>query len=153
MVSLICCFLCCMVGDGLGEGYGMLGQAGSGKLRVSVAQTKIAKNSKRWVFYNFIYVRFNIFYLESFLLLYCALCLCKYIAELSLISFNELISLLHLIFFILYSFLCFHFFILVFYFSSFCSFALFFFIYFGDITRDMFLFFFDITETLANNLI
>lgn len=36
------------LGDGLGEGYGMLGQAGSGKLRVSVAQTKIAKNSKRF---------------------------------------------------------------------------------------------------------
>ncbi|OAY65833.1 U4/U6 small nuclear ribonucleoprotein Prp31 homolog [Ananas comosus] len=30
------------LGDGLGEGYGMLGQAGSGKLRVSVAQNKLA---------------------------------------------------------------------------------------------------------------
>ncbi|KAJ6798106.1 U4/U6 small nuclear ribonucleoprotein Prp31-like protein isoform X2 [Iris pallida] len=30
------------LGDGLGEGYGMLGQAGSGKLRVSVAQSKLA---------------------------------------------------------------------------------------------------------------
>ena len=29
-------------GDGLGEGYGMLGQAGSGKLRVSAAQNKLA---------------------------------------------------------------------------------------------------------------
>ncbi|KAK9087731.1 hypothetical protein Syun_030125 [Stephania yunnanensis] len=30
------------LGDGLGEGYGMLGQAGSGKLRVSVVQSKLA---------------------------------------------------------------------------------------------------------------
>ncbi|KAL8109872.1 hypothetical protein AgCh_025823 [Apium graveolens] len=30
------------LGDGLGEGYGMLGQAGSGKLRVSVGQNKLA---------------------------------------------------------------------------------------------------------------
>ncbi|VAH30702.1 unnamed protein product [Triticum turgidum subsp. durum] len=30
------------LGDGLGEGYGMLGQAGSGKLRVSAAQNKLA---------------------------------------------------------------------------------------------------------------
>ncbi|XP_031402145.1 U4/U6 small nuclear ribonucleoprotein Prp31 homolog isoform X1 [Punica granatum] len=30
------------LGDGLGEGYGMLGQAGSGKLRVSMAQSKLA---------------------------------------------------------------------------------------------------------------
>ncbi|KAH1205087.1 U4/U6 small nuclear ribonucleoprotein Prp31 [Glycine max] len=30
------------LGDGLGEGYGMLGQAGSGKLRVSVGQSKLA---------------------------------------------------------------------------------------------------------------
>ena len=29
-------------GDGLGEGYGMLGQAGSGKLRVSIGQSKLA---------------------------------------------------------------------------------------------------------------
>lgn len=29
-------------GDGLGEGYGMLGQAGSGKLRVSVGQSRLA---------------------------------------------------------------------------------------------------------------
>jgi hypothetical protein len=35
---------CCNAdtGDGLGEGYGMLGQAGSGKLRVSAAQSKLA---------------------------------------------------------------------------------------------------------------
>jgi hypothetical protein len=35
---------CCnaVTGDGLGEGYGMLGQAGSGKLRVSAAQSKLA---------------------------------------------------------------------------------------------------------------
>lgn len=71
MVSLICFFPCRIIGDGLGEGYGMLGQAGSGKLRVSVAQTKIAKNSKRWIFYNFINVWFN-FFLESLLLVYCA---------------------------------------------------------------------------------
>ncbi|KAA8529556.1 hypothetical protein F0562_033645 [Nyssa sinensis] len=30
------------LGDGLGEGYGMLGQAGSGKLRVSLGQSKLA---------------------------------------------------------------------------------------------------------------
>ena len=30
------------IGDGLGEGYGMLGQAGNGKLRVSVGQSKLA---------------------------------------------------------------------------------------------------------------
>ncbi|KAL2642400.1 hypothetical protein R1flu_009987 [Riccia fluitans] len=30
------------LGDGLGEGYGMLGQAGSGKLRVSIGQSKLA---------------------------------------------------------------------------------------------------------------
>lgn len=30
------------IGDGLGEGYGMLGQAGSGKLRVSIGQSKLA---------------------------------------------------------------------------------------------------------------
>lgn len=37
---LFICFLA--TGDGLGEGYGMLGQAGSGKLRVSVGQSKLA---------------------------------------------------------------------------------------------------------------
>ncbi|GLJ26736.1 hypothetical protein SUGI_0520930 [Cryptomeria japonica] len=37
------------LGDGLGEGYGMLGQAGSGKLRVSVGQNKFsAKVAKRF---------------------------------------------------------------------------------------------------------
>ncbi|CAN0892910.1 U4/U6 small nuclear ribonucleoprotein Prp31 homolog [Linum grandiflorum] len=30
------------LGDGLGEGYGMLGQAGSGKLRVAASQSKLA---------------------------------------------------------------------------------------------------------------
>ncbi|URD92862.1 U4 U6 small nuclear ribonucleoprotein [Musa troglodytarum] len=30
------------ISDGLGEGYGMLGQAGSGKLRVSIGQSKLA---------------------------------------------------------------------------------------------------------------
>ncbi|KAK9117087.1 hypothetical protein Sjap_016034 [Stephania japonica] len=30
------------LGDGLGEGYGMLGQAGSGKLRVSAVQSKLS---------------------------------------------------------------------------------------------------------------
>ncbi|KAE9454079.1 hypothetical protein C3L33_14015, partial [Rhododendron williamsianum] len=30
------------LGDGLGEGYGMLGQAGNGRLRVSVGQSKLA---------------------------------------------------------------------------------------------------------------
>lgn len=38
------------IGDGLGEGYGMLGQAGSGKLRVSAGQSKLAaKVAKRYV--------------------------------------------------------------------------------------------------------
>ncbi|WOL19871.1 U4/U6 small nuclear ribonucleoprotein Prp31 [Canna indica] len=37
------------LGDGLGEGYGMLGQAGSGKLRVAVGQSKlVAKAAKRF---------------------------------------------------------------------------------------------------------
>ncbi|XP_074562687.1 U4/U6 small nuclear ribonucleoprotein Prp31 homolog [Curcuma longa] len=37
------------LGDGLGEGYGMLGQAGSGKLRVSMGQSKLAaKAAKRF---------------------------------------------------------------------------------------------------------
>ncbi|XP_019184716.1 PREDICTED: U4/U6 small nuclear ribonucleoprotein Prp31 homolog [Ipomoea nil] len=37
------------LGDGLGEGYGMLGQAGSGKLRVSVGQSKLgAKVAKKF---------------------------------------------------------------------------------------------------------
>lgn len=37
------------LGDGLGEGYGMLGQAGSGKLRVAVGQSKLAsKAAKRF---------------------------------------------------------------------------------------------------------
>ncbi|GAB2301458.1 U4/U6-U5 snRNP complex subunit prp31 [Dionaea muscipula] len=30
------------LGDGLGEGYGMLGQAGSGKLRISAGRSKLA---------------------------------------------------------------------------------------------------------------
>jgi U4/U6 small nuclear ribonucleoprotein PRP31 len=35
-------FMFRVIGDGLGEGYGMLGQAGSGKLRVSAGQSKLA---------------------------------------------------------------------------------------------------------------
>jgi hypothetical protein len=36
----------------LGEGYGMLGQAGSGKLRVSAAQNKLAaKVAKKYVYF------------------------------------------------------------------------------------------------------
>lgn len=35
------------LGDGLGEGYGMLGQAGSGRLRVSVAQSKLASKAAK----------------------------------------------------------------------------------------------------------
>ena len=36
------------IGDGIGEGYGMLGQAGSGKLRVSAGPSKLAaKVAKR----------------------------------------------------------------------------------------------------------
>ncbi|XP_020257070.1 U4/U6 small nuclear ribonucleoprotein Prp31 homolog isoform X2 [Asparagus officinalis] len=35
------------LGDGLGEGYGMLGQAGSGKLRVSVVQSKLAAKAAK----------------------------------------------------------------------------------------------------------
>lgn len=34
-------------GDGLGEGYGMLGQAGSGKLRVSIGQSKLAAKAAK----------------------------------------------------------------------------------------------------------
>ncbi|XP_059648999.1 U4/U6 small nuclear ribonucleoprotein Prp31 homolog [Cornus florida] len=37
------------LGDGLGEGYGMLGQPGSGKLRVSIRQSKLAaKGDKKF---------------------------------------------------------------------------------------------------------
>lgn len=40
-----------IIGDGLGEGYGMLGQAGSGKLRVSMGQSKLAaKVAKKYAF-------------------------------------------------------------------------------------------------------
>eukprot|EP00249_Psilotum_nudum_P017496 c26351_g1_i3 orf=582-2063(-) len=35
------------LGDGLGEGYGMLGQAGSGKLRVSVGQSRLAAKAAK----------------------------------------------------------------------------------------------------------
>lgn len=35
------------LGDGLGEGYGMLGQAGSGKLRVSMGQSKLAAKAAK----------------------------------------------------------------------------------------------------------
>ncbi|KAH7373778.1 hypothetical protein KP509_17G074700 [Ceratopteris richardii] len=35
------------LGDGLGEGYGMLGQAGSGKLRVSMGQNKLAAKAAK----------------------------------------------------------------------------------------------------------
>jgi hypothetical protein len=39
-----------ILGDGLGEGYGMLGQAGSGKLRISAGQSKLAaKVAKKYV--------------------------------------------------------------------------------------------------------
>ncbi|KAK4788730.1 hypothetical protein SAY86_020049 [Trapa natans] len=41
------------LGDGLGEGYGMLGQAGSGKLRVSITQSKLAaKVAKKFKVYG-----------------------------------------------------------------------------------------------------
>lgn len=44
-------------GDGLGEGYGMLGQAGSGKLRVSVGQSRLAaKVAKKYDFSAIPYV-------------------------------------------------------------------------------------------------
>ncbi|KAK1284649.1 hypothetical protein QJS10_CPB21g00396 [Acorus calamus] len=36
------------LGDGLGEGYGMFGQAGSGKLRISVNQKKLSKVANRF---------------------------------------------------------------------------------------------------------
>lgn len=40
------------IGDGLGEGYGMLGQAGNGRLRVSVGQSKLAaKVAKKYVYF------------------------------------------------------------------------------------------------------
>lgn len=35
------------LGDGLGEGYGMLGQAGSGKLRVSMGQSRLAAKAAK----------------------------------------------------------------------------------------------------------
>eukprot|EP00850_Spirogloea_muscicola_P014370 SM000102S09228 [mRNA] locus=s102:369744:372146:- [translate_table: standard] len=35
------------LGDGIGEGFGMLGQAGSGKLRLSMAQTKLASKAAK----------------------------------------------------------------------------------------------------------
>ncbi|XP_050365612.1 U4/U6 small nuclear ribonucleoprotein Prp31 homolog isoform X1 [Argentina anserina] len=42
------------LGDGLGEGYGMLGQAGSGKLRVSMGQSKLAaKVAKKFKVNNY----------------------------------------------------------------------------------------------------
>lgn len=40
-------FLTVILGDGLGEGYGMLGQAGSGRLRVSVGQSKLAAKAAK----------------------------------------------------------------------------------------------------------
>lgn len=44
-------FVILVEGDGLGEGYGMLGQAGSGKLRVSIGQSKLAaKVAKKYAF-------------------------------------------------------------------------------------------------------
>lgn len=52
-----------MLGDGLGEGYGMLGQAGSGKLRVSIGQSKLAaKVAKKYAFFasfNSLYFAFH----------------------------------------------------------------------------------------------
>ncbi|KAI3962897.1 hypothetical protein MKW92_051463 [Papaver armeniacum] len=42
------------LGDGLGKGYGMLGQAGNGKLRVSVGQSKLAaKVAKKFKVHNY----------------------------------------------------------------------------------------------------
>ncbi|KAJ6710278.1 PRE-MRNA SPLICING FACTOR PRP31 [Salix koriyanagi] len=42
------------LGDGLGEGYGMLGQAGNGKLRVSIGQSKLAaKVAKKFKVKNY----------------------------------------------------------------------------------------------------
>ncbi|KAJ0725728.1 putative U4/U6 small nuclear ribonucleoprotein Prp31 [Helianthus annuus] len=38
--------------DGFGEGYGMLGQAGNGKLRVSVGQSKLAAKFKHDIFFG-----------------------------------------------------------------------------------------------------
>jgi hypothetical protein len=50
------------LGDGLGEGYGMLGQAGSGKLRVSAAQSKLAaKVAKKYAFDSFCSMFFFVF--------------------------------------------------------------------------------------------
>lgn len=40
-------YITSLIGDGLGEGYGMLGQAGSGKLRVSVVQSKLAAKAAK----------------------------------------------------------------------------------------------------------
>lgn len=46
-------FVMCIIGDGLGEGYGMLGQAGSGKLRVSAGQSKLAAKVAKKLVYSF----------------------------------------------------------------------------------------------------
>ncbi|MFS7986154.1 hypothetical protein Hanom_Chr11g01007061 [Helianthus anomalus] len=55
--------LCC-IWDGLGEGDSMLDQAGNGKLRVSVSQSKLAtKVAKKYVFLvkNVVFLRnFNL---------------------------------------------------------------------------------------------
>lgn len=49
-VLLLHCKLSLATGDGLGEGYGMLGQSGAGKLRVSVGQSKLAaKVAKKYI--------------------------------------------------------------------------------------------------------
>lgn len=48
-------------GDGLGEGFGMLGQAGSGKLRISAAQSKLKpKATKKYTFSFFIFFLFMV---------------------------------------------------------------------------------------------
>ena len=35
------------LGDGIGEGFGMLGQAGSGKLRMAQGSSKLKVNTKK----------------------------------------------------------------------------------------------------------
>ncbi|KAF8687980.1 hypothetical protein HU200_042465 [Digitaria exilis] len=55
------------LGDGLGEGYGMLGQAGSGKLRVSAGQSKLAaKVAKKYV--TLFFVNYDILHLFAIFL-------------------------------------------------------------------------------------
>lgn len=58
------------LGDGLVEGYGMLGQAGSGKLRVSIGQSKLAAKAAKRYIRSFLD---HFVHQVSFLILFCTL--------------------------------------------------------------------------------